>query len=101
MVGLRWSEGVRSSPQRRRLPGQGFDPPPVAVADGVARGGKAAADAGHVRQLQIGRRVLGTDAAGRAERQLRQHRADLLERSGESRGGKEWVRTCRLRWWPD
>ena len=56
-----------STPQAGRLPGEAPDRAEIALRDRLRGGDPGAADAGDVRQGEIGRRVLQIDAAGRAE----------------------------------
>src|SRR3546814_10953673 len=43
----------------------------------------------------------GTTAAQSAALSAVSNSHDVVERSEERRVGKEWVSTCRSRWWPD
>ena len=75
------------------------DAVPVAGRDGGAGHHPRAADADHIGQLQISRRVLQRHAAGRAEFELRQRRG----KGGEQRrpagrlGGKNFANRSRAR----
>src|SRR3546814_11483524 len=71
----------------RRLVNQLLEDPRIAAAPGVAQ---AAGGDGVVHGRIIAQRVRGPAGSG-------SHGPSSEER----RGGKEGVRTCRSRWWPD
>src|SRR3546814_11266416 len=79
---------------------------------GAARRAGGRSDEGAVERQAFGREALerrGVNIAVAAERHVgvaqvigkEDHDIGLRRSSDESRVGKEWLRTCQIRWWPD
>src|SRR3546814_12671540 len=107
-----WSSDVCSSDLTDFLENRGGVVGPVAHRGGV--GGDLGQPAGHeVTEALAGDVDVGVVAVDEVHRHVEQvvdiafeaeavleHEGQHAARSEERRGGKEWVSTCRSRWWP-